>query len=301
MLSSRGKQDQALSKIDLALNLAPNSANYVSKARILNSTGHAQEAESIINRALRLDPNSLPIILRTLGRTLIHQQRFEEAAEAFERAVSHQPDHQYSYASLASIYGHLGRMEDARGAIDKYNEIVGAWNYTPLTVQEISLWWDGDMFYYHKDYMQRLSEGLRMAGVPEGAAAQTGEFDFVSLLTRTETNYEVEGATTIDASKAKSLHERGVPFVDVRDAGSYSRRHIPGAVLLDMNLDFLEENLLRVVGKNDEVVIHCWAELCSWGPYACAKAVLWGFERVYYFAGGLPAWVAAEYPVEASE
>ena len=52
------------------------------------------------------------------------------------------------------------------------------------------------------------------------------------------------------------------------------------------------QNLAHHVGRDDEVVIHCLGETCSWSAYASAKAVLWGFKRVYYFNGGLPAWKA---------
>ena len=97
-----------------------------------------------------MDPNVLPVILRTLGRSLLHQQRYLEAAEAMQRAITQQPDHQYSYATLASIYGHLERIDDASKSIAKYNEIVAGWDYTPLTVQEIGWWWDGDMYSYNR-------------------------------------------------------------------------------------------------------------------------------------------------------
>jgi adenylate cyclase len=47
-------------------------------------------------------------------------------------------------------------------------------------------------------------------------------------------------------------------------------------------------------------VFSCHAKYCPYSAYASAKAVLWGYTRVYYFAGGFPAWKEAGYPVEAS-
>jgi rhodanese-related sulfurtransferase len=35
--------------------------------------------------------------------------------------------------------------------------------------------------------------------------------------------------------------------------------------------------------------------------FACAKALTWGFTRVYYFGGGLYAWNKAGYPVETAQ
>ncbi len=55
---------------------------------------------------------------------------------------------------------------------------------------------------------------------------------------------EVEGATTIDVATAKTLFDRGVPFVDVR-GGSYYDGHIPCAVHLNWVGEFTEAKLGR--------------------------------------------------------
>jgi rhodanese-related sulfurtransferase len=52
------------------------------------------------------------------------------------------------------------------------------------------------------------------------------------------------------------------------------------------------------VVKDDDVVFHCWGTVCRYSAMACAKARLWGYTKVHYFAGGFPAWKAAGYPVE---
>jgi 3-mercaptopyruvate sulfurtransferase SseA len=39
---------------------------------------------------------------------------------------------------------------------------------------------------------------------------------------------------------------------------------------------------------------------CPDSVYASAKAVMWGFKRVYYFSAGFLAWQEAGYPVEVS-
>ena len=38
----------------------------------------------------------------------------------------------------------------------------------------------------------------------------------------------------------------------------------------------------------------------TWSAYSAAKAVLWGYQRVYYFNGSFPAWKDAGYPTESS-
>ena len=301
MLANWGRQEEALVEIDRALKLAPGSANYLSKAKILNSIGRAEEAEEVIRLALRQDPNVVPDTLRTLGHSLFHQKRYHDAATTLERVVDIQPEHHYTYASLAATYGYLERYRDAKKAIDRYNELVGILEYTPITVQEIGWWWDGDMYDYDRGYIDQLREGLRKAGVPEGAAPQSESFDFESLVSKRSRLYEVDGATRIDAVNAKKLYDQGAVFIDVRDAGSFARQHIPGAHNLDLNLDFELENLSQLISKEKPVVIQCWMEICSWAAYACAKAVLWDYRQVYYFAGGIHSWAAAGYPVEGRD
>ena len=86
-------------------------------------------------------------------------------------------------------------------------------------------------------------------------------------------------------------------IIDVRDAGNYAQGHIPGAVNLDLNLVLTKENLAKAVSKDDEVVFHCWGKACKYSAMACAKAALWGYTKVHYFDGGIPAWKAAGFDI----
>ena len=52
----------------------------------------------------------------------------------------------------------------------------------PLTVQEYNWWWYGDIFNYDDDYRDRLVQGLRKAGVPEGAGAELRLADYKRLI-----------------------------------------------------------------------------------------------------------------------
>ncbi len=112
-----------------------------------------------------------------------------------------------------------------------------------------------------------------------------------------ESPLRVEGATTVQAATAKALFDRGVPFVDVRTE-KYKDGHVPGATHLNLFVAFNEENLLKVVAKDQEVVIYCDGPGCGRSSKGCAKAVSWGFEKVYYFRGGYPAWRAAGFPTD---
>ena len=64
---------------------------------------------------------------------------------------------------------------------------------------------------------------------------------------------------------------------------------------------FNEIALLRVVEKSKALVIYSPMKNSDhyiYPAYASAMAVSWGFEKVYYFADGLPGWKVAGFPVE---
>lgn len=113
-----------------------------------------------------------------------------------------------------------------------------------------------------------------------------------------ESPLRIDGATTVDAATAKTLFDRGVRFVDVRSKDLWEAGHIPGAAYLDLFSGFNEDNLLKVAAKDHEVVIYCAGPGCKRSGKACAKAVSWGFEKVYYFRLGYPAWRAAGFPTD---
>jgi rhodanese-related sulfurtransferase len=109
------------------------------------------------------------------------------------------------------------------------------------------------------------------------------------------TGFAVEGAIKVDVSTAKTLHDRGVRFIDARWEHNWEKGHIPGA----SSLAFVNETaLMEIVGKKEEVVFYCSGSGCNASPEACAKALTWGYEKVYYFAKGLPGWESAGHPIE---
>ena len=301
ILTREGRHDEAFAAINKAMALAPNDPeNYIAKAKILDATGRAAEAEEAARRAMRLDPRFAPGTLRVLALSLFHQERYQETIDTIERVLSQQSDVTEDYATLVSSLGHLGRSEGVQAAIDKYNAISVPAGFDPLTVQEMGWWWYGDTFNYDDAYRVRLQEGLRKAGVPEGAGTDLALADYKRLIVKSKGEYDVIGATEIDPPTAKALRDRGVPFVDVRAATDFDRAHIPGARSLSLPFALSKESLAEVAGKDDEIVFSCAGKYCPSSAYASAKALLWGYTHVYRFAGGFPAWKDAGYPVEAS-
>ena len=300
ILAWEGRFDEAFVEINRAMALSPNDPdNHISKAKILNATGRAPEAEEAVRWAMRLDPRYSPENLRVLARSLFHQERYEEAVETLQRVVSQGSDVIEDYATLAASFGYLGQIEQVPDVIQKYNEIAVPSGMDPMTVQEMGWYWYGIMFNYDDTYRARLQEGLRKAGVPEGAGVDLSPHDYLKFIVESAGEYDVEGATKIDAAKAKELHDSGaVTFVDVRATVDYGWGHIPNAINLSVVSELSKASLSAVADFDDEIVFYCHGKHCPYSAFASAKALAWGFTHIYYFAGGFPAWDEAGYAVD---
>jgi tetratricopeptide (TPR) repeat protein len=224
---------------------------YLAMARALIWAGSPAEAADSIKKAMRLDPHYPPVYLVILGWAQFNMERFEEAAATLEQATKRNPDNEWGFIYLAATYGQLGRVQEAKSAIETFNGLRAKAGWSrPYTLQHLRGW-----DFKEQTDRERLREGLRQAGVPPGPAPDTAAKDLIS---RTKEGlWEVEGATTADVATAKALFDRGVPFVDVRSEPNWKKGHIPGAVNLDRYDVFTEVALSKIVRKEHDVVIYC--------------------------------------------
>jgi len=294
----QGRHEQAMVEAERAIALDANDpVGYEAMAVALIYAGQPAEGAEMISRAMRLDPHDTHEYLYWLGLAQFGMERLEDAAASLTRASRADPDDELALILLAATYGHLGRAQEAESAIGQANELrrkrqeglaegplrvgLDVFLVGPYTLDDVDLW----PFKEQAD-RERLRQGLRLAGV-----AEVGEEDEVSPT-------EITGATTVDATAAKTLFDRGVSFVDVRSDEDWSLGYIPGAVHLDSDDAFGEESLSAAVAREQEVVIYCMGPRCLRSSEACAKAVSWGFTQVFYFREGFPAWKASGYPFE---
>ena len=294
-----GRNSEALAEIDEALKLAPSDPDVrVTRARILNALGRGSDAEAEVRHAMRLEPSFSPAYQSVLAVAQFNQQKYEEALATITEVVNRRSD-VYDFATMIASLGQLGRTAGVREAIAKYNEINVAAGMDPLTVQEYNWWCYGDIFTYDDDYRDRLVQGLRKAGVPEGAGAELRLADYKRLISRREGEYTVRGVTEIDLETTQAMLEAGAILVDVRPALDFERNgHIPGSVSLSLPVALSRDSLGKIAGPDDAVIFSCHGKYCPYSAYAGAKALLWGYKRVYRFAGGFPTWQAAGRPVE---
>ena len=132
----------------------------------------------------------------------------------------------------------------------------------------------GPRRYYFKWYgdYKPLRVGLRKAGVPD-------DLNWRSMISGDRSWFEIEGARTIDAETAQTLHDRGVPFIDVW--ANWHDKRIPGAYLLSIwFFEFNEAMLPKIDGKSQEVVIYSSRGDddvgATFAAQAAALAVTWG-------------------------
>jgi adenylate cyclase len=306
-LARQGNHEEAVHEAERAIALDSNDpVAHEAMANALVYSGRPAEAAEFVQQAIRLDPQRAHDYLYWLGLAQFGMERYEDAAATLTDAAQSIPDDDRSLIALAAAFGHLARPENAKSAINKANELRGerrkqledpavqrrlreagivigvdAFLPGPYTLKDVDLW----PFKQEAD-RARLRAGLRLAGLPEAGVAEN-----VSPL-------EVAGATTVDPPAAKRLFDRGATFIDVRTEARWKDGHIPGSILLDLKGGFTEAALSQVVSGNQEVVIYCMGPRCLRSSKACAMAVSWGYEKVYYLREGLPGWKAAGYPVD---
>lgn len=80
-------------------------------------------------------------------------------------------------------------------------------------------------------------------------------------------------------------------IIDNRTVADYEAGHIEGALNL-RDTDISDETILgRVLkSKGAPVLFYCNGVKCGRAANATAKAVSWGYTKVYYYALGLTEW-----------
>jgi adenylate cyclase len=117
VLMWRRDHDGALVEFRRATALDRNFAvGYSTTGMALMYAGRPAEALEPIAMAMRLDPHGSPMVLHTLAQAHFSLADYETAARHLLERIARMPGTDASRMLLASCYGHLGRVEDARMA-----------------------------------------------------------------------------------------------------------------------------------------------------------------------------------------
>jgi tetratricopeptide (TPR) repeat protein len=156
-----GQHDLAISQIKEAIALNPNYAMaHYALGFVLRAAGRAEETLSHVDRAMRLSPHDafLAGFQGWRAMTLFDLKRYEEAVEWAHRASRNPNPRIWTFAVLAAALTKLGRVEEARDALD---ELFARQPRFSLGFVRKAL------SFLKVESIEPFVEALREAGVPE--------------------------------------------------------------------------------------------------------------------------------------
>lgn len=156
-LNARGDHTGARDEAERALALCPNlAAAHGASGVVLAYSGQPQEGLAALETCLRLDPRSPSLVNRLNQIALAHYfcRDYEATVEAAERAIRSFPDFPSPYRWLAAALGQLGRIAEAKAALDKATMSPDAFDFQ---VRKRPPW------FRPQEHAQML-DGLRKAG-----------------------------------------------------------------------------------------------------------------------------------------
>jgi len=167
VLGLSNRFDAALAAYDRAIALDRNhAAAYVGRARNLNVIGRAAEALAPVEKAIRLSPRDpeLYVWFFVLCHANTHLARDTQAIEWCLKSLATGKTFYFAYVDLASAYAWRGQNAEAAAAVAELLKLRPGFTVQALT-QEGSGTSDNPAF--RKEF-QRIVEGARKAGLPEG-------------------------------------------------------------------------------------------------------------------------------------
>ena len=149
--------DRALAEARRTVDLAPNFAQgHHTIARMLTLSGDPAGAINTLDAYMRLDPLYPDMALHFLAEARFSLGQFDEAVTALKQRLARSPNSATSLALLASCYGHLGRIDEARAAWAEVMKIAP--NFSIERQRRV-------LPYKNPDDFERRVEGLRKANI----------------------------------------------------------------------------------------------------------------------------------------
>ena len=113
ILNARGKPEEAVKAISLAIRLSPSTPSYYSNlGEVERQRGNLDEAQAALAKAIELNPQSAEAH-SNLGIVHFDRKEFEESAACYEKAIALQPNFPEAYNNLGNAYRALERRKEA--------------------------------------------------------------------------------------------------------------------------------------------------------------------------------------------
>jgi len=158
-LRRRGDYEGGLAEAERALTISPNMAGaHYAKGASLISAGRSKEGVAALERSIRLDPRRSAVRFNQIALALYFTGEYDAAVDAANRAIRSSPNYPNPYRWLAAALGQLGRIEEAKQALEKAIAIAPA--SFRMYVRERAPW-------RRPENHALMLEGLRKAGWQE--------------------------------------------------------------------------------------------------------------------------------------
>jgi adenylate cyclase len=119
--SLTGQYERGMAALERAIEINPSSAQaYFGMGVALAPAGRVDDAIAMIEKAIRLSPHDpwMHEFLFNVGAAHFLAGRYAEAVDSAKRSLKLRSGQPGVYRLLAASYGHLGRSEEAKGALD---------------------------------------------------------------------------------------------------------------------------------------------------------------------------------------
>jgi adenylate cyclase len=159
--SFTGQEEKALAASELAVQLNPSLAmGYSIRGIFLARSGRPDDAIASIEKAMRLSPRDqmMWVFLSATATAHFVAGRYHEATEWAERSLQRKPDAALPYRFLAASYAHLGRLDEARRALDEALRLTPEFSLAAVRLMAASA---------DPTFRDPLIDGLRKAGLKE--------------------------------------------------------------------------------------------------------------------------------------
>ena len=150
-----GQHERAIAVLERAIRLNPSSAlAHWALGAALVPVGCPDCAIPLIEKAIRLSPHDpwMHEFLFNIAAAHFFAERYEQAATYAKRSLEAKSDQPGAYRLLAASYGHLGRTEEAKAALDALLRLMPDFSAADLAV------------FLPPAVAERYLEGLRKAG-----------------------------------------------------------------------------------------------------------------------------------------
>jgi adenylate cyclase len=150
--------ERASEEVDIAISLNPNlPMAHAIRAGLLVGKGNPLGAIPHLERAIRLDPAFTHLYLHHLAAANLLAGKYETAAALFKERILLAPATDISRAYLASAFGHLGEVEEARRLWKELMAINPKYSFEEHMQRQP----------YAENDIARIRKGLAKAGLPD--------------------------------------------------------------------------------------------------------------------------------------